>query len=44
MSVSDGERREFESGDLLLIEDTTGEGHLSVPLTVNLAFAMIPVA
>jgi quercetin dioxygenase-like cupin family protein len=44
VSVSDGERREFEAGDLLLAEDTAGEGHLSVPLTDNFAFAMIPVA
>jgi quercetin dioxygenase-like cupin family protein len=42
ITVTGGERREFGPGDVLLIEDTTGAGHLSTPLTDDLTFAMIP--
>jgi hypothetical protein len=42
ITVSDGERREFGTGDVLLMEDTTGEGHLSTPLAGPLTFAMLP--
>jgi hypothetical protein len=42
VTVSDGERREFGQGDVLLAEDTEGEGHISTPLTEDLTFAMIP--
>jgi quercetin dioxygenase-like cupin family protein len=42
VTVTDGERREFGPGDVLLVEDTTGAGHLSTPLTDDLTFAMIP--
>jgi quercetin dioxygenase-like cupin family protein len=42
VTVTSGERREFGPGDVLLIEDTTGAGHLSTPLTDDLTFAMIP--
>jgi hypothetical protein len=41
VTVSDGERREFGPGDVLLFEDTTGEGHVSTPLTTDLSFAMV---
>ena len=44
VTVSTGERREFGPGDVLLFEDTTGEGHVSTPLTQDLAFAMIATA
>lgn len=43
VTVSTGERREFGPGDVVLFEDTKGEGHVSTPLTEDLAFAMIPV-
>jgi hypothetical protein len=42
ITVSDGERREFGTGDVLLMEDTSGEGHLSTPLAGPLTYAMIP--
>jgi hypothetical protein len=42
VTVSTGERREFGPGDVLLFEDTTGEGHVSTPLTEDLAFLMVP--
>jgi hypothetical protein len=29
IEVSDGTRRTFHSGDILLVEDTTGRGHVS---------------
>ncbi|MCE7008150.1 cupin domain-containing protein [Kibdelosporangium philippinense] len=43
VTVSGGERREFGPGDVLLFEDTTGEGHVSTPLTADLSFAMVPL-
>jgi len=43
VTVSTGERREFGPGDVLLFEDTEGEGHVSTPLTEDLAFAMIAI-
>jgi hypothetical protein len=43
VSTSDGERREFAPGAVVLFEDITGKGHLSTPLTPELCFAMIPV-
>jgi hypothetical protein len=42
ITVSSGEVREFGPGDVFLVEDTTGEGHLSTPLTEDFAFVMIP--
>ncbi|HCT78762.1 MAG TPA: hypothetical protein DGT23_19815 [Micromonosporaceae bacterium] len=42
VTVSTGERREVGPGDVLLFEDTSGEGHVSTPLTRDLSFAMIP--
>ena len=42
VTVSTGERREFGPGDVLLFEDTTGERHVSTPLTEDLAFMMLP--
>jgi hypothetical protein len=42
VTVSTGERREFGPGDVLLFDDTKGEGHVSTPLTEDFAFAMIP--
>jgi len=43
ITVSTGERREFGPGELILLEDTEGEGHVSTPLSEDFAFAMIPV-
>jgi hypothetical protein len=42
--TSDGERREFGPGDVLLLEDTTGEGHGFTPLTPQFRWALVPVA
>jgi quercetin dioxygenase-like cupin family protein len=44
ITTTDGERREFGPGDVVLVEDTTGEGHVSTPLTADFHFAMIPLA
>jgi hypothetical protein len=41
VTTSNGERREFGPGDALLVEDTTGAGHLSTPLTDNVTFIAI---
>jgi hypothetical protein len=43
ITVSEGERREFGPGAPILVEDVTGGGHTSTPLTDDLAFVMIPV-
>jgi hypothetical protein len=43
IAVSDGERREFGPGIPILVEDTTGVGHTSTPLTDDFAFVMLPV-
>jgi hypothetical protein len=43
LAVSDGERREFGPGVPILVEDTTGVGHTSTPLTDDFAFVMLPV-
>jgi hypothetical protein len=43
VTVSTGERREFGPGDVVLFEDTEGVGHVSTPLTDELAFAMIAI-
>lgn len=44
ITTSDGQYREVGAGDVILVEDTTGRGHLSTPLTEDVRFAMIPVA
>ena len=44
VTVSDGERREFGPGDVVLAEDTVGKGHLTRPITDDVAFVMIPMA
>jgi quercetin dioxygenase-like cupin family protein len=43
VTTTDGERREFSPGDVILAEDTTGQGHLSTPLAANVTFVMMPV-
>jgi hypothetical protein len=43
ITTTDGERREFGPGDVILAEDTTGRGRVSTPLTADLSFAMIPL-
>jgi hypothetical protein len=41
-TASDGERREFGPGAIVLAEDTEGEGHVSTPLDDDVFFVMIP--
>jgi quercetin dioxygenase-like cupin family protein len=41
ITTSDGERREFGPGDAVVVEDTTGAGHLSTPLTDNVTFVAV---
>ena len=43
VTVSTGDRRVFGPGDVAFFEDTEGEGHVSTPLTEDLAFAMIAI-
>jgi hypothetical protein len=40
--VSDGERRRFGPGDIVLREDTSGEGSLTIPVGDRVRFLMIP--
>jgi quercetin dioxygenase-like cupin family protein len=42
ITASDGERRDLGPGSVILAEDTTGRGHLSIPLTPDFGCAMIP--
>ncbi|MBA2607420.1 MAG: hypothetical protein H0U92_00605 [Actinobacteria bacterium] len=44
ITVSDGERREFDPGELVFVEDLTGDGHTSTPLTADFAFLILPIA
>jgi hypothetical protein len=44
VETTDGERREFAPGDVVLAEDTTGRGHLTVPLTADVRLMMVPLA
>ena len=44
VTTTDGARREFIAGDVILAEDTTGQGHLSTPLTTDVTFIMLPMA
>ena len=44
VTVSNGERREFGPGDIVLVEDTVGKGHLTKPITDHVAFVMLPVS
>jgi hypothetical protein len=41
-TVSDGERRVFGAGDVVLREDTTGDGSLTTPVGERVRFLMIP--
>jgi hypothetical protein len=41
--TGDGDRREFGVGDVISVEDTTGKGHLSRPLTADVRMAMLLV-
>lgn len=42
--VSDGEKRVFGPGDVLLVEDTTGKGHVSQMVSSGLGlFAVVPL-
>jgi hypothetical protein len=44
IQTSDGARREFGPGDVVLVEDTTGVGHVSTPMTSNFRVAVIPLS
>lgn len=44
IQTSDGANREFEPGDVVLLEDTTGIGHVSTPMTSDFRIAVIPVS
>jgi hypothetical protein len=42
--VSDGEKRTFGPGDVLLVEDTAGKGHISRMVSASLGvFAVVPL-
>ena len=43
IQTSDGARREFGLGDVVLVEDTTGVGHVSTPMSSDFRIAMVPV-
>lgn len=42
VTVSTGERREFDPGAVLLADDTEGDGHLSTPLSDDVQFLALP--
>jgi quercetin dioxygenase-like cupin family protein len=44
ITVSGGHAREVGPGGVMLLEDTSGSGHLSTPLTQDFQCAMIPLA
>ena len=44
ITTTDGKCREVGPGEVILLEDTAGRGHLTTPLTVDFRFAMIPSA
>src|SRR5215469_1591686 len=42
ITVSDGTRKEVGPGSVILLEDTTGRGHLTTPVTAEVVCAVIP--
>jgi EutQ-like cupin domain len=44
IQTSDGARREFGPGDVVLLEDTTGIGHVSTPTTSDFRIAVVPLS
>jgi uncharacterized protein YjlB len=44
IQTSDGARREFGPGDVVLVEDTTGVGHVSTPMTCDFRIAVVPLS
>jgi hypothetical protein len=44
VETTDGARREFGPGEFVLAEDTTGRGHLTIPLTADIQFLIAPLA
>lgn len=44
VTVSNGDRREFGPGDIVLDEDVSGRGHLTKPRTDDFRFVLLPVA
>ena len=43
VTVTNGERREFGPGDIILAEDTVGKGHCTRFITDDVAVVMIPI-
>jgi hypothetical protein len=43
VTVSDGTRKEVGPGSVILVEDTTGRGHLTTPVTGEVVCAVIPI-
>jgi len=43
IELSDGTRHRFSPGDVLFVEDTTGEGHVTRTLEGTRGFAHVPV-
>ena len=44
ITTTEGKCLEVGPGEVILVEDTAGRGHLTTPLTVDFRFAMIPIA
>jgi hypothetical protein len=44
VETTDGVRREFGPGEFVLAEDTTGRGHLTIPLTGDIRLLIAPLA
>lgn len=43
ITTTDGNCRELGPGEVILVEDTAGRGHLATPLTTDFRLAMIPI-
>lgn len=44
VETTDGATRDFGPGDVVLADDTEGQGHRTIPLTDDFCFAVIPLA
>lgn len=44
ITTSDGKCREVGPGGVILAEDTSGRGHLAMPLTTDCRLALIPIS
>lgn len=43
VQTGDATRRKIRPGDVVVVEDTTGKGHLVTPLTDDVRFIMLPL-